>query len=321
LAASFALVGFWASQLTGSAGGATLPTLPGFSFPATTIGVTSPIATIAVTTPSPTSAPATTAAATTSAPATSTAAAPAPDPKPAQVAAASPGATTAPPSTAATPTTAAPRTAPRAATPAASASRAVSQEISSPRTLQQERQVTRRPRVQTTAPPTNVASPAAPAAAAPALTPQPVPVGPVAAIVRTPDAFPWPLAVAATAGGIGLLAAALGLLGVIPLVRRGGWETCEIALRRSDGDGDFYARPVGRKRDDQIVRSPMFRLHSDDPLANDVAILAAHNALVQRLSWDGWEADEARDGVWWKHSFHRPTEAAAAEPAAPARAA
>ena len=182
--------------------------------------------------------------------------------------------------------------------------------------------MTRRPRVQKSVPrSTKVASPAAPAEAAPALTPQPVPVGPVAGIVRTPDAFPWPLAVAATAGGIGLLAAALGLLGVIPLARRGGWETCEIALRRSDGDGDFYARPGGRKRDDQIVRSPMFRLHSDDPPANDVAILAAHNALVQRLSWDGWEADEARDGVWWKRSFHRPTEAAAAEPAAPARAA
>ena len=181
--------------------------------------------------------------------------------------------------------------------------------------------MSRRPRVQTAAPPTNVASPAAPAAAAPALTPQPVPVGPVAGIVRTPDAFPWPLAVAATAGGVGLLAAALGLLGVIPLVRRGGWETCEIALRRSDGDGDFYARPVRRKRDDQIVRSPMFRLHTDDPPANDVAILAAHNALVQQLSWDGWEADEARDGVWWKRSFHRPTQASAAQPAAQARAA
>lgn len=121
--------------------------------------------------------------------------------------------------------------------------------------------------------------------------------------MRTPDPFPWPLAVAATAGGLGLVAAALALLGVVPFMRRAGWQTCEIAVWRSNGDGDFYAQ-VGRKPDDQ-VRSPKFRLHGDEPPASAVGIVAAHRALVQQLEWDGWKPDDARNGVWWQRSFHR----------------
>jgi hypothetical protein len=83
-------------------------------------------------------------------------------------------------------------------------------------------------------------------------------------------------------------------------------ETCTIALSRNDGDCDFYAR-VERPRDDDDVaaRSPMFRWPGDDSPPKQGAILAAHNVLVQRLEWDGWNGEDGGGRRWWERRFRR----------------
>ncbi len=120
------------------------------------------------------------------------------------------------------------------------------------------------------------------------------------------------LTVATLAGGAGLVAATFGVLILLGVVgRKAAWETCEIALWRSDGDGEFRACAVGREGKDRLAAtSPMFRLPRDDMLPRDRVFLAAHNVLVQRLAWEGWQLQGSRDAAWWKGRYRRPVKAA-----------
>jgi hypothetical protein len=119
------------------------------------------------------------------------------------------------------------------------------------------------------------------------------------------------LTLAGVGGGLILLAAALGLLTILGLHRRSPWETCEIALSRCDGDGQFYARaerPRGKAR--MAATSPMFRWPgSSEDLPNDGAVRAAYDVIVQRLGWDGWTPEHGGNGVWWQGRFRRSREA------------
>ena len=105
----------------------------------------------------------------------------------------------------------------------------------------------------------------------------------------------------------------MGLVALVGVKRvtRGGLiaapETCEIAMRRADGDADFYARAVGPKgQDDVVARSPMFRWQGDTTPPSDGAVLAAHTILLQRLTWDGWNVEERGTGTWWSARLSRP---------------
>jgi hypothetical protein len=93
----------------------------------------------------------------------------------------------------------------------------------------------------------------------------------------------------------------LTLLGV---GRKAAWETCEIALSRRDGDGEF--RAVRRKTNQDVAAtSPMFRWPNDD-LPREGAVLAAYKVIVQRLAWEGWALEEGGDAAWWQRRFRRP---------------
>ena len=129
--------------------------------------------------------------------------------------------------------------------------------------------------------------------------------------------IPRPLAVAALAGGAGLLAAGLGLF-VVGVVKRraiavAARETCETAIWRADGDGDFYAQAVGPGGEGYVAaRSVMFRWNGNDTPPDTGPVLAAYNVLVQRLMWDGWTLEENETGAWWEASFSRQAKAAGA---------
>jgi hypothetical protein len=58
-------------------------------------------------------------------------------------------------------------------------------------------------------------------------------------------------------------------------------------------------------KDEVAARSPMFRWTGVDSPPAKGAILAAHEALVQRLHWDRWEF-EGKGRNWWECSFRRP---------------
>ena len=130
---------------------------------------------------------------------------------------------------------------------------------------------------------------------------------------RAQHAFPLALTLASIGGGLALVAAALGLLTLLGVRRKLPWETCEIALSRRDGDGEFYARAVRRRGKARVAAtSPMFRWPGDrDDLPNEGAVHAAYNVIVQRLAWDGWTPEEGGNGVWWQRQFRRSTEARA----------
>jgi hypothetical protein len=127
--------------------------------------------------------------------------------------------------------------------------------------------------------------------------------------------LPWPLsAAAARPGGIGLLAAALGLF-VVGVVKRraraapiaAALETCEIAISHAEGDGNFYAQAVGPGGKGYVAaRSMLFRWNGGDTPPDNAAVRAAHGVLVQRLAWDGWRREERQDRAWWRASFSRP---------------
>jgi hypothetical protein len=127
------------------------------------------------------------------------------------------------------------------------------------------------------------------------------------------DTLPWPLSAAtARPGGVGLLAAALGLFAVGVVRRRtrvapiAALETCEITVSHADGDAEFCAQAIGPRGKGYVAaRSVLFRWNGDT-LPDNAAVHAAHDVLVQRLTWDGWRRTEGRDGAWWKASFSRP---------------
>jgi hypothetical protein len=139
----------------------------------------------------------------------------------------------------------------------------------------------------------------------------------LASVAPADNAFPRPLAVVALAGGVGLLAAALGLFVLGGVKRRTAAgavpvrETCETAIWRADGDGDFYAQAIGPDGEGYVAaRSVMFRWNGYDTPPENGAVLAAYNVLVQRLAWDGWNFEERPSEAWWKASFSRPVKAA-----------
>jgi hypothetical protein len=127
------------------------------------------------------------------------------------------------------------------------------------------------------------------------------------------DTLPWPLSgAAARPGGVGLLAAALGLVAVGIVRRRtrvpaaAALETCEIAISHADGDAEFCARAIGPRGKGYVAgRSVLFRWNGDT-LPDTAAVHAAHEVLVQRLAWDGWRREAGRDGSWWNANFSRP---------------
>ena len=211
--------------------------------------------------------------------------------------------------------------------PALSGSAARSQDVGSPRTqrqpptlrnanpLEPTNEARREPERQSAPPTTKVDGPPSPAL--PGWPSDLVQRGALASTVRADDASPRPLALAALVGGVGFLAAAIGLLGLLTL-RRGSQRLALAPGRHArshggtqTGDSDFYARAMRPKGNDYVAaRSLMFRWHSDDPPPGVGAILAAHNVLAQRLAWDGWQLEGGRDGAWWKGSFRRPAGAA-----------
>jgi hypothetical protein len=94
-----------------------------------------------------------------------------------------------------------------------------------------------------------------------------------------------------------------------PAPEEGRRETCKIALWCRDSDCDFYAQVEGPEGEEYVAaRSPMFRWHGDDSPPENVAILAAHNVLVQRLGWEGWKL-EGGGRSWWEGSFWRTAKA------------
>jgi hypothetical protein len=137
--------------------------------------------------------------------------------------------------------------------------------------------------------------------------------GAAATPVAHADTLPWPLSgAAARPGGVGLLAAALGL-GAVGIVWRrprvpaaAALETCEIAISHADGDAEFCARAIGPRGKGYVAgRSVLFRWNGDT-LPDTAAVHAAHEVLVQRLAWDGWRREAGRDGSWWNANFSRP---------------
>ena len=315
--------GFWAARLVvdpadGAVSALPTVTLPTIAITPTSVGLTTPFVTVVVGS-SPPAVVATAAAATTAqAPAPATPA-PAPDPAAASAVPASPTRAT---STAQSPSSPTPAAKPKrpASAPGPSDSAPPSQVVAAPRkskqplsrlaaeTVKRTARTSRRPERQ--AAPRRTSVPGAASAMPPPPSTRSVLLDAAADTGRAGDSFPLALIAATGAGAAGLVAAMLGLF-VVGVRRRSAWETCEIALWRNDGDGEFHARtrrPKGEVR--LAATSPLFRLAEDDTPPKDGAVLAAHNVIVQRLAWDGWQLQGHSDGEWWTGRYRRPVELA-----------